>query len=372
MSKEYKVIGIMSGSSLDGLDISYARYWQEEDSEKWNFEFIKTELMPYPRKWQLRLGNLAYQDAITYLKTSAYYGLFIGEQVREFILKHNIDKKEVDFIASHGHTVFHQPENHVSSQVGDGAKIAAISGIPTISNFRDTDVALGGQGAPISPVGDKLLFPEFPLALNLGGFANISAQLSDGRLIGFDIVPVNVIINQIAKELGYDMDKDGSLAREGSVNEELLETLNGIWYYDKPFPKCLSLGWVNRVLKPIFKKSKVNKIDLLRTYYEHVAVQIGNALKKINEIGLAEGKERRMLVTGGGAFNEFLLERIREYVDVEMVIPDDELVKFKEALIIGLLGVLRMEGKPNVYASVTGSDKDTINGALYLPPPEEK
>ncbi len=363
---EYYVLGLMSGSSLDGLDIAYVRYWLEGD--QWKFEIKEAEVVPYPKKWELRLFNLAYQDAITYLKTSAYYGLYIGEEVNKFLERKGIPKDKVDFIASHGHTIFHQPENHVSSQVGDGAKIAAVTGLPVISNFRDEDVALGGQGAPITPVADKYLFPEFVLTLNLGGFANITAHLKDGRLVGFDIVALNVVINHFAKELGYDMDKDGELGREGVPDEDLLAKLNSIWYYDKPFPKCLSMGWFNRVLLPILRKARISKLDILRTYYEHVAQQIGKAVKLLKEIGLAK-ENPQMLVTGGGAFNKFLLERLQEHVDVEMVIPDEQLVKFKEAVAIGFLGVLRVRGEPNVYASVTGAEKDTVNGALHLPPP---
>ncbi len=363
---EYRVVSLMSGSSLDGLDIAYVRYWKEND--RWRFDLLQAETVPYPRKWELRLFNLAYQDAITYLKTSAYYGLYLGEEVSKFLERHGIARDQVDFVASHGHTIFHQPENHVSSQVGDGAKIAAVCGMPVVSNFRDSDVALGGQGAPITPVGDYWLFPEFVLTLNLGGFANLTARLKDGRLIGFDIVAVNLILNHYARELGKPMDENGQLGKDGVLDNDLLERLNAIWYYEKPFPKCLSIGWVNRVLFPILRRARISKLDILRTYYEHIAIQIGRAVKVVHDIGLA-ADEPKMLVTGGGAFNQFLLERLQDHVHVEMILPQKEIIKFKEAIIIGFLGVLRMRGEPNVYASVTGAERDSVNGAVWLPPP---
>lgn len=363
----WRAIGVMSGSSLDGLDIAYCQFTKSEEGWKW--EILACETFPYTPLWKKRLEQLAYQDAITYLKASAYYGIYIGEKINEFLSKHQIDRNEVDFVASHGHTVFHKPEAHVSSQVGDGAKIAVTCGLPTISLLRDADVALGGRGAPIVAAADLHLFPQYTYALNLGGFANISVKLNDGSICGFDIVPVNVVINKIARQLGYEMDTDGNLGREGVPDRELLNRLNALDYYAKKPPKCLTLGWVNKTLEPVFQQVKTSRLDRLRTCYEHIAMQIARAIDMCREMNVREGEEK-MLVTGGGAFNKFLMEKIQEHLkdkNVEIEVPDERLVKFKEALAMAFLGVLRMEGKPNVYASVTGAERDTICGYVHLP-----
>lgn len=364
---KWYVIGVMSGSSLDGLDIAYCGFTKTENG--WQWEFLACETFPYPPIWKKRLEQLAYQDAITYLKTSAYYGIYIGEKINEFLSKYGIDRNQVDFVVSHGHTVFHKPEAHVSSQVGDGAKIAVICGLPTISLLRDADVALDGRGAPIVAAADLHLFPEYTYALNLGGIANISAKLNDGSICGFDIVPVNTVLNKIAQELGYEMDINGNLGREGVLDKELLNSLNALDYYTKKPPKCLTLGWVNKTMEPVFKKVKTNRLDRLRTYYEHIAMQIARAVDMCREMNVRKGIEK-MLATGGGAFNKFLIERIQEYLNdknIQVEVPDERLIKFKEALAMAFLGVLRMEGKHNVYASVTGAKRNTICGYVHLP-----
>ena len=361
--KSYNAIGLMSGSSLDGLDIAYCQI--NEDNGNWSYKILLSQCLPYPHKWKLRLKNLVLQDAITYLKTDVFYGHFIGELVRKFITENNLQGK-VDFIASHGHTIFHQPENKMTSQIGDGAAIAAECGIPVVCNFRTMDVALGGQGAPIVPIGDKLFFPDYNFCLNLGGISNISFKVNAEKIIAYDISLVNLILNLLAEQLHLDFDEDGKNASVGILNKELLQELNACWYYLKEYPRTLGGGFVGRVIMPIINKYKISVQDKLRTYCEHIAIQIKNEIEKIYaREGVEKNPNHTMLVTGGGAFNIFLMEKIKEHVPVKVLLPNEETIKFKEALIITLMGVLRVRNEINCLSSVTGASMDSIGGEIY-------
>jgi anhydro-N-acetylmuramic acid kinase len=362
--KNYNVIGLMSGSSLDGVDIAFIHLTENDGA--WNYNIEIAECIPFPQKWRLRLQSLVLQNAVTYLKTDTYFGHFIGDLVKKFVEEHQLDGK-VDFVASHGQTIFHQPENQMTSQIGDGAAIASECGLPVICNFRTMDVALGGQGTPIAPIGDKILFPNFRYCLNLGGIANISAKLDDGRLIGFDICGANMVLNMLAGDIDLDFDKDGSVAKEGHVNEELLNDLNNQWYYEKTYPKSLGGGWVTKVFMPLFKKYRISSEDKLRTACEHIALQVAKDLNVIMEReGIAKNPDDQMLVTGGGAFNKTLIERIAVNIPVQLVVPDATSIKFKESLIIALMGAMRLRGEINVLSSVTGAKEDSIGGEIYL------
>lgn len=362
--KTYKVIGLMTGSSLDGVDVAFVHLTPEGD--RWHYKFETAECIPFPQKWRLRLQSLVLQNAVTYLKTDTYFGHYIGDVVRKFVEDHGLDG-QVDFVASHGQTIFHQPENQMTSQIGDGASIAAECGLPVVCNFRTVDVALGGQGTPIAPIGDKLLFPNFRYCLNIGGIANISAKLEDGRMIGFDICAANSVLNALAGEIDLDYDKDGSVAKEGRVHEELLNEMTNQWYYEKQYPKSLGGGWITKVFLPIFKKFRIPTEDKLRTAVEHIAQQIAKDLNIIiDREGLPRNQTDQMLVAGGGAFNKLLIERIARNVPVQVVVPDSTTVKFKESLIIALMGALRVRKEINVLSSVTGAKEDSIGGEIFL------
>ncbi len=360
----YKVLGLMSGSSLDGLDIAYCEF--SENKGEWDYTIHSCKTITYPSRWKLRLGKLHLQNAVTYLKTSAYFGIYLGQLIKKFVTEENINP---DFVALHGHTVFHQPEDHFSSQVGDGAAAAAISQLPVISSLRSADTALGGEGAPIVPMGDKHLFANYKYCLNLGGIANISCKMKGEKLLGYDICPSNAVLNQLAQKLGFEYDEKGDNGREGNIDEELLEQLNDIWYYDKEPPKSLSMGLVKKVIEPVLKKSSSMTHDKLRTYYEHIALQISRSIEYIQQKPTAKQAEEKVLVTGGGAHNNFLIERIREHSPAPIHVPSEKIIDFKEALVIAFLGVLRMRQETNVLHSVTGAQADTINGSLHPPGP---
>lgn len=347
---------------MDGLDIAYCHI--TEDNGKWSYKILNAETVPYPPKWKLRLEQLVMQNAVTYIKTHAFLGHFFGAEVKAFIERHRLDG-QIDFIASHGQTIFHQPENRFTSQIGDGAAIAAVTGYPVICDFRTVDVALGGQGTPITPIADKLFFPEYKCLMNLGGISNITCH-ANNKYIAFDISPVNLILNRLAKNAGQEYDKDGLLAAAGNVNATLLEELNGSWYYEKEYPKSMGGGWVSKVMLPVVSRHQISTQDKLRTLCEHIAVQIARSMQQIiDKESVNISKADRMLVTGGGALNKFLMERISAKAPITVVVPDAETVNFKEALMIGLMGALRLRNETNCMNSVTGAERDNIGGAIY-------
>jgi anhydro-N-acetylmuramic acid kinase len=356
----------MSGTSLDGVDIAYCTFSRVEG--KWNYIIEKATTIPYPIDWKTRLSELETQSALSFVRTDAEYGHYLGQIVREFLVKHNLHP---DFIASHGHTIFHQPERKLTSQIGKGSAIAAETGIPVICDFRSTDVALGGQGAPLVPIGDRLLFEKYTYCLNLGGFANISFE-EDKIRIAFDVCPANIVLNDFASHFQKEFDEHGDIARIGSLFLPLLEALNKIEFYYNAPPKSLGKEWVIANIHPVLQQFNIPVRDKLRTFVEHIAIQIANVIKDYNQ-RLKRNDDippSSVLITGGGAFNDFLVERIRTLTPIEIVLPDSVTINFKEALIFAFLGVLRWEVKINCLKSCTGASRDNSGGAIYLAIPE--
>jgi anhydro-N-acetylmuramic acid kinase len=349
----YKAIGLMSGTSLDGLDIAACQFML--DNRKWSYVIRYSRTYPYPAAWREKLASLPETDALTFSKVHVEYGHYIGELTRSFLDNTGFMP---DLIASHGHTVFHQPNSGLTVQVGAGSAIAAETSIPVICDFRSMDVALHGQGAPLVPVGDRLLFPEFDACLNLGGFANISLEINNER-IAFDICPVNIILNRTASRLGLEYDKDGLIARSGEIDYNLLDQLNELTYYHQKYPKSLGREWLEEELLPLCENYKGPVMNLLRTLCEHAAFQINHAV--------SADKPLKILVTGGGSHNMFLMERIRQYGKHTWTLTTVELSDFKEALVFAFLGVLRWRGEINVLSSVTGCAKDHTGGTICLP-----
>ncbi len=348
--KSYFAIGLMSGTSLDGLDICYVHFPYPEVHK---FEIIQAETIPYDETWKNRLKDSIHLSAEAITQLDFDYGTYLGKAVQDFIGKHQI--QNLDFIASHGHTVFHNPAQHYTLQIGKGQGIFAETGVPVVFDFRSQDVLLGGQGAPLVPIGDKLLFNGFASCLNLGGFSNISFEKKSER-IAFDICPVNIILNQLATYFGKSYDINGEIARSGNVNSELLIQLNKLEYYQKQPPKSLGIEYCMEYIYPILNNSKIKTDDLLSTFTEHIADQIAN---EINQNSL-----QNVLVTGGGSYNCYLIERIKSKTGSEIVLPENSLIDYKEALIFALMGLLHLEKKINVLASVTGASKNHRSGIL--------
>lgn len=364
----YRAIGVMSGSSLDGLDICFAEF--DEIGGRWSYGIKASQCLPYNQQWKDSLTNAVHLSALDYLRLHTAYGRYIGQQVNTFIEEYNLHHK-VALIASHGHTIFHQPHHRMTAQLGDGAAIAATTGLNVVNDLRNMDIALGGQGAPIVPIGEKLLFNDYELLLNIGGIANVSfnpKQNTNAMLLAFDVCPANRVLNLLANEIGFDYDNDGMIAASGSVQNALLQQLNQLDYYSRPIPKSLANAFGTDTIFPLLKQSGNAIPDLLRTYVEHIAAQIQNAVASFSNYTnpLAE---KQMLVTGGGAFNSFLMQRIQQVLQplgIEIVIPEKEVVELKEALIMALIGILRWREEENVLSSVTGASRSSVGGALWL------
>lgn len=344
----------MSGTSLDGLDIASCHFYLING--KWSYEIEAAETIEYSAEERLRLqrGYLASGIELTLLDHE--FGKFTGLEVKKF-LSRNVLK--TDFISSHGHTIFHQPEKGFTVQIGNGNDISAVTKLPVVCDFRSMDVALGGQGAPLVPIGDKLLFPEYEMCLNLGGIANISFDILDKR-VAFDICPVNIVLNELAEKTGQAFDAGGGTARKGQLIESLLRQLEDLDYYKREFPKSMGKEWIDASVFPLLNHENI--ANLLYTFCVHISMQINAVTKKF-----AEGKNKKVLVTGGGAFNTFLTELLRKHAseNIEYVLPDINTILFKEALIFAFLGVLRVRNESNCLAAVTGAGHDAIGGALY-------
>lgn len=363
----------MSGTSLDGLDIAWCRFQQENGS--WSGEILKAQTLPYSEEWIIRLRSAPSLSGKDLTALHFDYGRYTGDLIKDFIARNNI--REPGIIASHGHTVFHRPDLGYTLQVGSGAALAAQTARTVVCDFRSLDVSLQGQGAPLVPIGDRELFADYQYCLNLGGFANISFE-EDKRRVAYDICPVNFVINRLIRESnipaeGYRQhlpadyppqellryDPSGAIASSGTTDPQLLEQLNSIGFYHAPAPKSLGEEWVNEAFMPLISRKDISLPDLLRTLYEHMAHQIARSTR-----GLAG---ESMLVTGGGAFNKFLISLIRQKLApaTTVIIPSQELINFKEALVFGFLGVLRMLEQPNTLSSVTGSHYNNIGGCVY-------
>ncbi len=352
----------MSGTSLDGLDIAYC------DIRDNGFEILAAETYPYPAQWMERLSTLEKASAYQYCLANVELGHYIGQQVNRFREAH---PGPVDAIASHGHTIFHQPVNRVATagnnpvyglttQIGDGDAIAAETGLPVVYNFRTLDVALGGQGAPLVPIGDELLFGQYDACLNLGGIANISFRTAvDGSTVrqAFDICPCNMALNYLARLDGKEFDQNGLMARSGNPDAALLARMDSLDYYRQPLPKTLGKEWFTGNLLPLLQCSSKRLPDMMRTAVEHIANQIAWAIR-------GRGLES-MLVTGGGAKNKFLIARLQAQIPGCLIhVPAEEIIDYKEALIFALLGYLRIKGRNNCLASVTGASRDNCGGNI--------
>jgi len=351
----------MSGSSLDGLDIAFVEF--THNAGEWSFEILAADCYSYDEEWKNRLQNATSLTALNYQRLHADYGHYIGAAVNRFVEENNLHYK-VGLVASHGHTTFHEPQNRLTAQLGDGAAIAAETGLPVVSDLRALDVAFGGQGAPIVPIGEKLLLRDYDMYLNLGGIANISFN-DEKNYIAFDVCPANRVLNIFAAKEGKEYDANGAMAANGKVHEDALQKLNELSYYKHPYPKSLANNFGTDEVYPLLASFNLSSADALRTYVEHIVQQVKPAIgNRQSEIG-----NQKLLVTGGGALNSFLLKRLSEELkalNIDVIIPDEKLVQYKEALIMAFMGVLRWRQEYNVLSSVTGAARDSIGGAVWI------
>ncbi len=400
----YYVIGLMSGTSLDGLDIAACKFdyhthdTQNTPQKKWDFEILATKTVTYSDELKMTLQNAHLLSSYDYVNLNNMLGDFFANSVNQFIdyqqnnLKNtnlentNLENIKFDFIASHGHTIFHQPNKQLTTQIGNGAVIAALTKLPVVCDFRTTDVALQGQGAPLVPIGDKLLFGDYDFCLNLGGIANISTEIADKR-IAFDICHANMVLNNLANRLGFDYDDGGNLARKGNfeTTKTLFAKLNALEFYEQKAPKSLGREWFSEKILPMIEDYLLEKrynnqansqensqmiYDLLSCFTHHIAYQIAKEIKIFSENSITDTTKNKtkntLFITGGGAFNGFLIELLQFYApNITIIIPSQEIIQFKEALIFAFLGVLRWRNEPNALQSVTGATQNSCGGCIY-------
>lgn len=350
-------IGLMSGTSCDGLDIAYCEFSRQ--AAGWSYKILAAKTVGYSDSFVKKLKDASSMSGKDLMRFDREFGSFCGKAVLEFLAEYRLEAPTI--VASHGHTIFHTPALGVTCQIGSGAALYAACSIPVACDFRSVDVALGGQGAPLVPRGDQLLFADYEYCLNLGGISNISYQ-KDNELIAFDICPVNMALNELAGLLKMPFDKDGAAAAAGKVSTAMLNELNQLDFYSQSAPKSLGKEWYEQSFQPLLEKYKRLSVnDRLATCCEHMAFQLSEAIKT------TQIQDTKLLATGGGAFNKHLMKRFSELLKdtCTVEIPDAQTVAFKEALIFGLLGVLRFEKENNVMSSATGSSRDHCGGALY-------
>ncbi|MFN8282966.1 MAG: anhydro-N-acetylmuramic acid kinase [Chitinophagales bacterium] len=359
----FHTIGLMSGSSLDGLDLCYVRF-QNYDL-RFEYEIIYADCIEYTNEFKERLRNAPNLSAFEFAKLHTEVGKYFGELTNDFIHKNKIEA--IDFICSHGQTIFHQPNLGFTTQIGCGAQIAAQTNTKVVCDLRTSDVANGGQGAPIVPIAEKYLFADYKVFLNIGGIANIAFHKSESEhesesVIAYDVCAANTLLNYFAKQKGLEYDKDGNLARSGKINNELLHALNNIDFCNQAAPKSLGSEHIFDDWIPLFDKHEISIEDKLATAVEHIAMQVGSSIES-----QSSELKSQILITGGGAFNSFLTERIQYHTSLKVIVPESSTIQYKEAFAMAFIGLLRILEIPNCLSSVTGAKKDMIGGAVYLP-----
>lgn len=353
VKNEYHVVGVMSGTSLDGIDLVETKFYFDG---LWRFEMLTSETLPYTKKWEETLAGLVTCTMEELKIIDADYTEYLASVIKTFIQKHKI--KNLDAVCSHGHTALHQPAKKLTLQIGNLPQLAKLLNETVVCDFRVQDVELGGQGAPLVPIGDRLLFSEYDYCLNLGGFANISTEINNER-IAYDICPVNIVLNHYVRKLGFEYDDGGKIASTGNIDTSFLKDLNKLQFYAESPPKSLGLEWVKKEILPVIDGYNLEIKDILKTFVEHIAIQITSEI--------TSKKEATVLITGGGAYNQYLIGRIRSLSNQNIVIPKKELVEFKEALIFGFLGVLKLRNEVNCLQSVTGASKNHSSGKIFWP-----
>ena len=350
--KDYYVIGLMSGTSIDGVDLVYVNFFF---NKYWSFKILKFKTYEYDKDWQNILKNLIDKDQNSIKLIDKNYTKLLSKYILRFIEEFSI--KKIDFVSSHGHTALHDPSNSITYQIGNLKELTNYTGLKVICDFRVEDIKLGGQGAPLVPVGEKYIFPEYDTLINIGGFANITIK-SNNNLIAYDICPVNIVFNHLSNLINLKYDDKGKISSSGKINLELFNHLQSIDYYKQVSPKSLGVEWVKEVIFPIINNFlEIPVEDLLNTFSKHFAFQIANNIKSSN----------KTLITGGGAYNDYLIQNIIDLTESEIIIPSSEIIEYKEALIFGFLGVLKDLNINNCYSSVTGAIKDHSSGNIFIP-----
>ena len=351
------LIGLMSGTSLDGLDIVLVQF--EENEDVISHKMVCNETVGYPTDLEqnIKKAHKLKIDEVQILDKAI--GLFFAAQVNAFIEKNKLDQNDIEAIASHGQTILHQPENGFTLQLGCGSTIAYHTGIPVINDFRSLDVIAGGQGAPLVPIGDFNLFNGKAEAfVNIGGFCNISFKDHKGEIQAFDICPSNLPLNRYAQKLNAAYDKDGDFAQAGVLDDLLLQKLNKLEYYTKSAPKSLGTEWLDKSFYPLISEDLDPK-TILRTVSTHIATQITHTLKTNNISSV--------YLSGGGVKNKFLINELKKSYSGNIIVPDEQVIDFKEALIFAFLGYCYLLNRATTIKTVTGSALSLSTGVYHKP-----
>jgi anhydro-N-acetylmuramic acid kinase len=356
-SKKYLAIGMMSGTSLDGMDLVLCEL--ESGNQGYAYTILQSETFPYSISWQQNLSGETDLTGEELMILHKQYGRLVGENIRQFMGKINIPAN-VDFIAMHGHTIFYNPVAGLTFQLGDANSVAVITQAQVIADFRSMDMANGGQGAPLVPVGDLFLFDKYPYCLNLGGIVNISIKKDNHQITGFDICGCNLLLDRLAKEAGMAFDNNGHLAKTGNAIQSLLQKLISSRLDTFKAKLSLSKEMILQNEWQILENTTAPINDKLVTVCEYIAEMVNQAVSSGQD-------KQKMLVTGGGAFNTFLIDKLQEKLALKIILPDKNLIGFKEALIFAFLGLRRLEQKYNCLSSVTGAKRNSTGGCIYLP-----
>ncbi len=351
--ENFSALGLMSGSSLDGVDLAYCSFSRSQD--KWDFEIVCAETIPYPEEWLMNLKGLPEQDAESFIATDITYAKYLGDLVLDFCSKHQIQPQ---LLASHGHTIFHNPNKGYTCQIGNGQALASQTRIKTISDFRTKDILMGGQGAPLVPIGDQLLFSDFDFCLNLGGIANISCE-HEGQRIAMDICGANQLLNHLSLQMGQAYDKDGQLAQLGKLDKSLFDKLNADHFFKSTYPKSLNNQYVQQAFIQLLDRYDTPLENKLYTAVKHIAFQVNQFVSSI--------PKKSMLITGGGAHNGFLVQAIIKETMLDITLPEAVIIDFKEAVVFAFMGVLRDLGETNCLASATAATTDSSCGSVFIP-----
>lgn len=347
----YKIIGSMSGTSIDGIDLALIEFSVANDI---NYKFLASKTYKYSEDWVQKLRYNPTISAADLFKLDHEYAIYSAEVINKFIQEFDLNREEINCVAHHGHTYLHRPDLGYTFQLGCSPILSDLVQLDFITDFRKEDVALGGQGAPLVPIGDLYLFKEYDACINLGGFMNISFQEGNSRT-AYDLGSFNYILNHLANKLGLEYDKEGSIARSSKADSSLLEKLTKLDYYQRELPKSIGAEYAEAYIIPLVDQFETTVA--ISTYTKHAALIVA---KEVDNHSF-----KKILLSGGGAHNLYFIDLLQELTTAEIVVSNQELTDFKEALIFALLALLKREEKINVLSSVTGSNTDHSAGILY-------
>lgn len=359
------ILGVMSGSSMDGLDLAFIRLNTEVGKPgllSASYELLHGATMPIPEELLNQLKYSSKLDALSLLTLDQDFGSWAGKAIDTAIKQTSFSPSLIGF---HGHTVFHFPDRKVSFQLGHGAVLSAYTQLPVVTDFRSQDMALGGQGAPMVSIAEKWLWPDYSGFLNLGGICNITLKKTKEAYESADIWVCNQILNHLAREVGHSYDDRGLIAAKGLPIDELIEALLLAEWFEKKAPKSLDNSYLYEEVIPLFNKYRdYSTGDKLHSAVIVIAKAIAN---HVNAVYHSEAIQGGIMLTGGGALNDFLVEKIRAELTCDIFLPDLETIQFKEAIMVAFAGWLRWRGLPNFIKEATGAKSDAIGGVLHIP-----